>query len=272
MRVAVVTRRSTRTLLITAALSATFLTAATETSAALTHRYSFTEATTGGTKGTVTKDSVGNTDAIVKGPAATVADGKLTLKNEDKTSDDAQLSYVEFAAPLIPRTGSTSIAVWFNANDAGAYARLVNFGDKEGDSGSAFIYLTARNGDDQSRGAITATDAASKTAQDNERLDDGKPHMIALVIDGAAKKLHIFIDGKEPKPAEDLGENTLDKVRPTNNWLGRSSFDHDPGLSGSIDEVRVYDHALSADEAAAAFKAGPDALPPAAPAAPSTKP
>jgi hypothetical protein len=232
--------------------------------AELTHRYSFTDTATAG------KDSVGHVDVKLKG-AATVTDGKLVLKNEDKTSDDPQLSYAEFDAPIVPKSGSVSLAVWFTGNDIGAYGRIFNFSDKQDTEGRAFVYFTPRNGDDQSRGAITATDAASKTSQDNDRLDDGKPHMVVLVIDGTAKKLHILIDGKEPKPAEDLGENTLDKVRPVNNWLGRSSFDHDPGLTGSIDELRVYDHALTADEVGAAFKAGPDTLP-AATAQPSTQP
>jgi len=45
------------------------------------------------------------------------------------------------------------------------------------------------------------------------------------------------------------------------NWLGRSSFAADPGLTGAIDELRVYDHALGAAEIVAAYEAGPDKLP-----------
>src|SRR5271155_584797 len=217
--------------------------------AVLIHRYSFNDGTA--------KDSVGKIDGQLKG-AASIADGKLVLKNEDKTSDDAQLSYLEFAGPILPKSGSVTIMAWFTTTDAGNYARLLNFGDKDGAEGQAFIYFTPRNADDLSRVGISATDAASKTYQDNDRLDDGKPHMVALVIDGTAKKLHVFIDGKEPKPAEDLGDNTLDKVRQVNNWLGRSSFDGDAGVTGSIDEFRVYDNPLTADEVAAVFKAGPD--------------
>ena len=226
--------------------------------AAITHRYSFNDPAAPG------KDSVGNVDAKLKGPDAKVADGKLMLKNEDKNSDDPQLSYAKFDEPIIPKTGSASIAVWFTAKDAGQYARIFNFSDKDGSEGRAFIYFTPRTSTDESRGAITATDAASKTAIDNPSLDDGKPHMVAIVIDGVSKKLHVYIDGTEPKPAQDLGDNTLDKVKPTNNWLGRSSFDQDAGLTGSIDELRTYDHALTADEVSESFKSGADTLPPSA--------
>jgi len=235
---------------------------ASNADAVLIHRYSFNDGTA--------KDSVGKIDGKLKG-AASIAAGKLVLKNEDKNSDDPQLSYLEFSDAILPKSGSVTIMAWFTTSDVGNFARILDIGDKDGSNGQAFIYFTPRNADDQSRASITATDAASKTFQDNDRLDDGKPHMIAMVIDGNAKKLHVFIDGKEPKPAEDLGDNTLDKVRQVNNWLGRSSFDADPGLSGSIDEFRVYDNALTADEAAAAFKSGPDSLDTAT-TAPTTSP
>jgi len=71
----------------------------------------------------------------------------------------------------------------------------------------------------------------------------------------------VFVDGREPAASADLGDNTLDKVRPVQNWLGRSSFAADPGLTGAIDELRVYDHALGAAEIVAAHAAGPDKLP-----------
>jgi hypothetical protein len=223
----------------------------------LIHRYSFT----GDAAGDGLKDSVGKVNAKLYGDAK-LADGKLELKNQDKASDDSQLSYLEFTGPILPKSGSVSVVTWFTATaDAGSYGRVFNFGAKEDASGHAFFYFTPHNAEDNSRVGITATDAASKTYLDNDRLDDGKPHMVAVVVDGAAKKLHVFIDGKEPKPAEDLGENTLDQVKQVNNWIGRSSFDQDSGLTGSIDEFRVYDNALTADAAAAVFKAGPDELP-----------
>ncbi len=228
--------------------------------AALIHRYSFNDPDSA-------KDSVGHVDGKLKG-SAKIADGRLVLKNDDAgRSDDAQLSYLEFSGPILPKKGSVSIVAWFTATDVGPFARIFNFSDKDDADGRAFIYFVPRNSDDQSRAAISATDIASKTAQDNDRLDDGSEHMVAVVIDGDAKKMHVFIDGKEHQPPQDLGDNTLDAVRQTNNWLGRSSFDQDPGLTGSINEFRVYDQALGADQIAAIAKAGPDSLPP-----PATQP
>ena len=227
--------------------------------AGLIHRFSFTD-------NAAVKDSVGNIDGKLQG-GATVADGKLVLKNDSKNSGDDGVQYVEFAQPLLPAKGSASLVVWFTANEIGAYSRIVDIGDQQDGEGRAFIYFTPRDAEDQSRAGITASDAASKTALDNDRLDDGKPHMVALIVDGKEKKLHVYIDGKEPKPAEALGDNVLDSVHPKHTWLGRSAFDNDPGLTASINEFRVYDNALGADDVAAAFAAGPRNLP-----APATQP
>lgn len=239
--------------LVPALVSCMFFVPSTPARADLTHRYSFTDA------GAV-KDSVGKIDGKLQG-GATVADGKLTLQNDGKNSGDDGVQFVEFAQPLLPAKGSASIVIWFNANNTGAFSRLLDIGDQQEGEGQAFIYLTPRDADDQSRGAISASDAGSKTNIDNDRLDDGKDHMVALVVDGKGSKLHVFIDGKEPKPAEDIGQNTLDSVHQKHAWIGRSAFDSDPGLSATINEVRIYDNALTADDAAAAFKAGPKNLP-----------
>jgi len=221
--------------------------------AGLTHRYSFKDSTA--------KDSVGNIDGKLKGPGASIADGKLVLKNDSSASGD-KASCLEFAGSLLPNGGtSVSLVVWFTAKDVGDFARVINFGASEGGEGKQFIYFSPRTGDGSARVAITGSDVGSKTYLDSGALDDGKPHLVVIVVDGAAKKLHVFVDGKEPNPAADLGDNTLDKVKPVENWLGRSSFSNDAGLSAAIDELRVYDQALTDADAVAAFKAGPDALP-----------
>jgi hypothetical protein len=222
--------------------------------AELTHRFSFKE--------TPVKDSVGKAEGTLKGTAK-VADGKLVIENGDKGSTDAALSYLEFKESLLPKSGSVSLVMWFTAKENPNFARLVNFGTTENDSGSAFLYITPRTQDGQSRAAISATDTSSKTALDFAALDDNKPHCLVVIVDGTAKKLRVYVDGKSAGTPEDLGENTLDKVKATSNWIGKSSFPADGGLTASIDEFRVYDHALTADEVSAITTAGADTLPPA---------
>jgi hypothetical protein len=85
--------------------------------------------------------------------------------------------------------------------------------------------------------------------------------MLAVVVDGADKKIHVFIDGKEPTLPEDLGDNTLDKVTPVYNSIGHSLFDSDPGLNGTIDELRVFDTPLTPQQIKTDFANGPNADP-----------
>ena len=229
--------------------------------AGLIHRYSF--------KDGVAKDSVGHVDGKLIGPGASIAGGKLVLQNPGAASGE-KISCLEFSGSILPKSGgNVSLLVWFSARDTGDFARVLNFGASAGTEGMQFIYFSPRTAEGLARVAITGSDVGSKTYLDSDALDDGQPHMVAIVIDGTAKKLRVFVDGREPKPAELLGENTLDKVQPVENWLGKSSFAADPGLSGTIDELRVYDHALTSTEVTAANRAGPDALPTSA--APATK-
>jgi hypothetical protein len=235
------------------------------TQAKLIHRYSFNDGTA--------KDSAGIVDGKLFG-SAKISGGQLVLDNDKMNSDAAQLQYLEFTAPILPESGSVTLVAWFTAKkDSGEFARLINIGDHENGEGRAFIYVTPHTTGDQSRAATSATDTQGRIFVDNKRLDDDEEHMIAVVIDGAAGKLHVFVDGKEGSAAEDLGENTLDKVRQVDRWLGRSSFDRDAGFCGSINEFRVYDHAMSADEVSAAYDVGADALPAAqnSSTAPATK-
>ena len=53
----------------------------------------------------------------------------------------------------------------------------------------------------------------------------------------------------------------LSAIDDVNNWLGRSNYTIDNELEGDYDEFRIYGAALSADEIANSFKAGPDAKP-----------
>lgn len=231
--------------------------------AELIHRYSFTDAV---------KDSVGNVDGVLKGDAK-VEGGKLVLDNTGKTSENPKLAYAEFPKPIAPKEGSVSFVAFVNIPQNPHFARILDIGDVEAGEGRAFMYLLTKHEEgDVSRAAITATDVSGRTFVPGPALDDGKPHVAVMIVDGAAKKLRYYVDGKETQAAEDVGDNTLDKVRQMHAWIGRSAFDIDPGLTGAIDELRVYDHVLSEAEIKAIQEAGPDKLPPASAAAPTTAP
>src|SRR5262245_61265393 len=214
--------------------------------AELIHRYSFKENA---------DDSVGKVNGKLEGKAK-IANGKLALQNSGKLSNDEGLSYVSFSERILPKSGSATVEAWFTSDSDGQFARLFDFGQR----GQGYLFLTVNDGgNDIARTAVTNNDWGEETKISSDgNVNDGRLHMVAVVIDGTAKNLHFYVDGKEQGGAEPLGDNTLEKVQGDSHWLGRSLYDTDAGFTGSISELRVFDTALKPAEIAAHFKAGKD--------------
>jgi len=214
--------------------------------AELIHRYSFKENA---------DDSVGKINGKLEGKAK-IANGKLAMENSGKASNDEALSYVTFSERILPKSGSATVEAWFTSNSDGSYARLFDFGRR----GQGYLFLTVNDGgNDIARTAITNNDFGEETKiSSDSNVNDGRLHMIAVVIDGTGKNLHFYVDGKEEGGAEPLGDNTLEKIQGGSHWLGRSLYDTDAGFTGSISELRIFDAALKPAEIAAHFKAGKD--------------
>lgn len=223
----------------------------------LRHRYSFD-----GT-GSVATDSAGNDDGTVVN-ATLNGDGRLVLLGG--VSDQ----YVNLPPNLISRLGaSATIEAWLNWTGAGApWQRIFDFGSSElgpGQQGAGVTYLfvTPSNTiNTHVRAAFTnAGPPEERTVNGPTPLPFGVASHIALVIDGVAQTLALYQDGKlldAPAPTVDTKLALLNDV---NNWIGRSQFVVDEEFQGTIDELRIYSAARTAEQIAAEFTAGPDTLP-----------
>ena len=145
-------------------------------SAELTHRYSFEDDNA--------KDTVGKINGKLEGNAKIVK-GVLVLENASKTSDDESHSCLIFDERILPKKGSATNEVWFTSTTEGPYARVFDFGER----GEGYLFLTISDaGNDVARTAITHSDFTeeSTVTTDGEMdrgVNDGKPHMIAVVVD-----------------------------------------------------------------------------------------
>ncbi len=96
-------------------------------------------------------------------------------------------------------------------------------------------------------------------------LDDGGTYMTATVIDGDAGTLSYYLyrvsDGLGGLQ-QTIAAVPLSSYSFTNAYLGRSPFLADNWLSGSVDEFRIFSDARSANQIAADFGAGPNAVVP----------
>lgn len=213
----------------------------------LTHLYTFNDGTA--------NDSVGTAHGTLRN-GAQVLDQKLALQNTGVLSgDSANIQHVQLPADVLTGTSAT-IEVWYAAANSANWSRVFDFGDQSGGSGDSFLFFTQQSGAGDSRTALRTSGGAETTAT-FDTTDNGAQRMAAIVINTARNgTLRLYIDGQQVA-SETLGGSNASNVNDTLNYLGRSLFDADPGFTGLIDEVRIYDQALLASEIAAHAAAGP---------------
>jgi len=92
--------------------------------------------------------------------------------------------------------------------------------------------------------------------QGDEALPTSKQVHVGLVLDPASGNAGLYVDGMQVAAAAMSG--SLSDLRDVDNWLGRSHVVSDPGLSGSLSELRIYGRALTQQELVTSRDAGPD--------------
>jgi hypothetical protein len=163
-----------------------------------------------------------------------------------------------------------TVAAWIKSADTdGFWNRIL---DKDWRK----AYCLSLGGDWNGKGTRgkLAYEAKGIGINSDRAIGDGRWHHVAGTYDGEMKRL--YVDG-EPKQAKAERPGPLIK----NNWdicIGNSVVDYGTGeflaFDGLIDEVRVYNRALSAEEIkrlSAAWRAAADSANP-APSVPATQP
>ncbi len=146
--------------------------------------------------------------------------------------------------PLIATLTDTTVAtnVYF-ANTGGAWQRIFDFGSNT----TAYMFLCPRQGTTGAmRFAIRTPTVTERIVNAPTMLPSGWHH-VAVVIDSKAMRLTLYLDGVQVGSAattilpKDMGNTTQ-------NWLGKSQYAADAYFTGSLDEFRIYNRALSASE------------------------
>jgi rhamnogalacturonan endolyase len=214
---------------------------------ALTHLYTFNDG--------LPNDWIGNAHGTLFNGAAASA-GQLVLANAGVTSGQTGVvQYMKLPAGLLPATGAFSIEAWYTTTNAADWSRVFDVGDQTGADGNSYVFFSPQSGFDDSRAVIHAAGLAEHIAS-GPTTDDGMQHMATIVVDPAAEMLRLYLDGVE------AGTTSLDgahagSVNDALAYLGRSLFNADPGFTGAINELRIYDEARSADAVFVDATAGP---------------
>jgi hypothetical protein len=273
-----------RTILFGAAILAISASAtAPKADAALRHRYSFTSDANdsiSGAHGTVI-DAGSATNAVFTGGAL-----NLTANNGDLSQTIGEDAYVNLPNGIISALGSVgTFETWVTVETNRTWAEIFSFGASRQDNGGEDLssgfgkYLTLIPASGPSTVFLTAIQfpdgspdyapfgITEISTPGGAVLSPGVRHHMVGVVDNTDTMggvnpngtMRLYIDGGLAGSLPLYNANTLGTLPDVNNWLGRSQW-NDPLFDGIYDEFRIYDTAMSTQQAVLNSIIGPDQM------------
>jgi len=218
----------------------------------LAHRYSFSE-----TSGTNVSDSVGGSAWTGTLPSGgTLTNGQLTF------SATAQ-QYLSLPGGILNNYAAATIEMWVpsisGATTSPPFVYLFAFGDTDGSgAGYDYIFFNPNLG----RATISATDPGYGGEQGGNLASSlglaTKLHL-TCVFDCPNGVINVYTNGVLAASFAEITD-PLGSVGSQFTYLGRSLYSGDAYLTWTLDELRIYNGALSASEIAATEALGPNQL------------
>jgi alpha-L-arabinofuranosidase len=229
--------------------------------ATLVHRYSFNDGTA--------NDSVGGANGSLAGSAA-VSGGRLVLPNT--TAVAPATDYLQLPAGILTNSANGSnndpavtVEAWATIA-AGQYtwANLFDFGNRDAGGQAEYdLHVCVHAADDSTISGISDSDNANVDYQyidlgSGSSLDGSTNIHIAAVYDPPAGYEAVYLNGVLAGADYNV-TIPMSGVQDVRNLIGADNWP-DPGMQGSVDEFRIYNGALSANDIAATQVLGPDQL------------
>ena len=218
----------------------------------LTHWYTFNDGTAA--------DLVGSYDLGLMNGAA-IHSGQAVLLNEGVTSGQSStVQYLNMNPNALPSGGSATIEVWFaTATSASAWTRVFDIGNQVSGNGDSYLFYTPDTGGNESRLVLSdGGGAAGEEIAIGPATDDAFKHLISAVVEDAGSRstLSLYLDG-ELVDTVAMGGADMGSITQSLAYFGRSLYNGDYGFTGMLDEIRIYDEALSASTIATHADEGP---------------
>jgi hypothetical protein len=226
---------------------------------ALVHRYDF-EGT-----GVAVMDRVGTAHGSIQaGGTLASLNGKGVVNLAGGTAG----AYVDLPNGLISSLSNATIETWVTWGGGDAWQRIFDFGDSTDAepedhpaNGKSYLFLTPQT-DTNSGGmmrAVYSLDGGAVEAETRAEASQAMPltlSQVVVVVDTASSQLLIYLNGA-PASAQTFN-GSLASINDVNCWLGRSQYNADAELSGTLHDFRIYDAALTPAQIQASFAAGAD--------------
>ncbi len=190
--------------------------------------------------GTVAKDAAGGHDAtLVNGPVWTSGHSGSAVRF------DGSDQYADTGAAILDTTGSYSVSAWVRLDKTGSFATAVS---QDGDGNSAF-FLQYSGADDRFAFSFAGVRALAPAAP-----QPGQWYHLTGVRDVSTGSLTLYANGEKAGTASAcLGDPSTGHTVIGRGKFGGNQVDFWPG---AIDQVHVFDRALSATEVAQLYQSG----------------
>ncbi len=262
-------------------------------------RWLFTAPAGSAPAGSIVADEIGAAPAVVRGNGATFNGAAIVLPGATNGNQSASSisAYLDFRNGFVSSRASLTLEAWVRPLSSKNWQRLFDFGRCSVTSGAGAASGEIIDGA-TAPGAFTATDSLILSLNVGNTLGN---HRLAAKIGGGAEtglntdlstataagtEYHYVLSVEDQAGAHGAagcrvrwfrnGEQygsldlpyRLSDLRDVNNWIGRSNWAGDTNANLALDELRVYERALSLPEIKASHQAGPSAVFPAPSPAP----
>src|ERR1700677_2841537 len=222
----------------------------------LQHRYSFTSNAS---------DSVGGANGTLIGNAY-ITNEALVLPGGGNSDDPS--GYVQLPNGRVSNDASITVECWVMDNAGLTWAEAWCFGDSSSGPGQApnhgtsYISLIPHSGEDDFRAAFNLTGADEIDVIDSAGpLPMNVEEYAVVTYDAASTTARLYLDGFQVAVADIPTNLAPANYGDTfNNWIGRDEFGGDLMFAGIIDELRIWNAAVSPLYIAVSTIAGPNVL------------
>ncbi len=191
---------------------------------------------------TVNDSSILSNNAQLNG-GAVWAEGQ----NGNAVSLDGTSGYVSMPSGILRNVNDVTISAWVKLNTISQWARIFDFGTGT----NSYMFLAPESGDNKLKFAIT-TNGNNYEEQINAPVlvtDSWKNITVTLSENTGI----LYVDGVEVGRNDNMTLKPSSLGNSTKNYIGKSQFEHDPYLDGFVDDFRIYNKALNADEVKTLF-------------------
>jgi len=194
--------------------------------------------------------SVGSSHGQLKG-SAKIDNGAVVL---DGTG------WVEINAAKVTKQKCASVETWFKLQPNSNWVRVFDFGNTNAEGMGANCWYFTPKYPQGSRTTFSNTDPGYRYEEtiDNKPLPIDTDTHIAVIFNSDVNDAKLYVNG------ELIGERKLtvklSDIGTGHLYLGKSSYNSDRPMKGSISEFRIYDSPLSAMQILLNSQLGPDKM------------